>query len=262
MSEKTVSFEEGRSNRTNYLYHQDDVNLTFSAHFHDSFEFLYCYEGLLKVSIDKNDFTLHAGEAALILPNQIHLYETVGSSRSYLCIFSPDHVDAFYPSTVKECAVNPVFKFDKYLNLIEDIKHSGDPYLIRSAFYFIASIYNKLPKMPREKKFTTLVGQVLSYVEENYKTNISLDDFSKKVGYDYHYLSNVVNDGLKENFRSYLNRFRVQKAIELLKREDVQIQEVAEEVGYDSLRTFNRNFLKIIGKTPRDYREEILEENK
>ena len=116
--------------------------------------------------------------------------------------------------------------------------------------------------MPREKKFTTLVGQVLSYVEENYKTNISLDDFSKKVGYDYHYLSNVVNDGLKENFRSYLNRFRVQKAIELLKREDVQIQEVAEEVGYDSLRTFNRNFLKIIGKTPRDYREEILEENK
>ena len=95
-------------------------------------------------------------------------------------------------------------------------------HLIRSAFYFIASIYNKLPKMPREKKFTTLVGQVLSYVEENYKSNISLDDFSKKVGYDYHYLSNVVNDGLKENFRSYLNRFRVQKAIELLKREDVQ----------------------------------------
>ena len=46
MSEKTVSFEEGRSNRVNYLYHQDDVNLTFSAHFHDSFEFLYCYEGL------------------------------------------------------------------------------------------------------------------------------------------------------------------------------------------------------------------------
>ena len=165
------------------------------------------------------------------------------------------------PSVLLE-ATSAVFKFDKYLNLIEDIKHSGDPYLIRSAFYFIASIYSKLPKMPREKKFTTLVGQVLSYVEENYKTNISLDDFSKKVGYDYHYLSNVVNDGLKENFRSYLNRFRVQKAIELLKREDVQIQEVAEEVGYDSLRTFNRNFLKIIGKTPRDYREEILEENK
>lgn len=262
MPEKTVSFEEKRSNRTNYLYHQFDENLLFPAHFHDSFEFLYCYEGKLRLSVDKNEFVLEAGDASLILPNQIHLYETEGHSKSYLVIFSTDYLEAFYPETIKECAINPIFSFSEYLHLLEEIQHSDDPYLIRSAFYFIASIYGKLPKMAREKKFTTLIGQVLSYVEENFETNISLEDFSKKVGYDYHYLSNVVNDGLKENFRSYLNRFRVQKALELLKKDNVQIQEVAEAVGYDSLRTFNRNFLKIIGKTPRDYRQELLEEKK
>lgn len=260
MAEKTVSFEEKRSNKTNYLYHQYDENLSFPAHFHDSFEFLYCYEGKLKLSVDKSEFVLGAGQAALILPNQIHLYETTEGSKSYLCIFSTDYLDAFYPNTLKECALNPIFELKDNEWLLKNIQHSEDPYLIRSAFYFIASVYAKLPKQAREKKFTTLIGQVLSYVEENYESNISLEDFSKKVGYDYHYLSNVVNDGLKENFRSYLNRYRVQKAIELLKKENVQIQEVAEAVGYDSLRTFNRNFLKIIGKTPRDYRQELLEE--
>jgi len=260
MAEKTVSFEEKRSNKTNYLYHQYDEDLFFPAHFHDSFEFLYCYEGKLKLSVDKDEFYLEAGEAALILPNQIHLYETVGHSKSYLCIFSTNYLDAFYPSAAKECAQNPVFSINDRLYLLDDIQHSEDSYLIRSAFYYIASLYSKLPKVPREKKFTTLIGQVLSYVEEHYEENISLEDFSRRVGYDYHYLSNVVNDGLKENFRSYLNRYRVQKAIELLQRGEVQIQEVAEKVGYDSLRTFNRNFLKIVGKTPRDFRQEIMEQ--
>jgi YesN/AraC family two-component response regulator len=54
----------------------------------------------------------------------------------------------------------------------------------------------------------------------------------------------------------YLNRFRNQKAKELLLLTDVSITEIAAEVGYDDVGYFSRVFREITGCSPRDYRQQ------
>ena len=51
-----IRYESDRSNINNYFYRQTDENLTFPAHIHDSFEFLYCFEGEILLSADAKEY--------------------------------------------------------------------------------------------------------------------------------------------------------------------------------------------------------------
>lgn len=58
-------------------------------------------------------------------------------------------------------------------------------------------------------------------------------------------------------FNAYLTAWRMQKAINLLKRVDVSASRVADEVGYSSDISFSRAFRRYFGKTPGEYRKEL-----
>ena len=50
---------------------------------------------------------------------------------------------------------------------------------------------------------------------------------------------------------------RVSAACELLLETRGRIADISEEVGFGSIRSFNRAFLKIMGRTPKEYRENV-----
>lgn len=52
----------------------------------------------------------------------------------------------------------------------------------------------------------------------------------------------------------YLNRIRIQKSCLFLKRSSMSIVEIAFSVGYNNLSHFNRYFRRIMGMSPREYR--------
>jgi len=89
-------FETKRSINSNYIYTQDDENLCFVSHVHNSYEFITVLEGELECSVYHNTFTLKQGTAMLVLPNHVHGYTTNKYSRSFLCVFSADYVTDFY----------------------------------------------------------------------------------------------------------------------------------------------------------------------
>jgi AraC-like DNA-binding protein len=69
-------------------------------------------------------------------------------------------------------------------------------------------------------------------------------------------LSEILNERLHMNFRSYLNDFRVREAERmLLEKSEASIIEIAFEVGFNSKASFNEHFLKKTGLTPSDYRK-------
>ena len=45
----------------------------------------------------------------------------------------------------------------------------------------------------------------------------------------------------------------------MLLKADARVSEIAFEVGYQSLSQFNRSFLRITGRSPLDYRRQILQ---
>ena len=63
-----------------------------------------------------------------------------------------------------------------------------------------------------------------------------------------------MNDQLGMSFNNCINTFRIHKSCDLLSETDKKISEISEEVGFGSIRTFNRAFMEIMNLTPLEYR--------
>lgn len=94
--------------------------------------------------------------------------------------------------------------------------------------------------------------------EKLYKDNlISLSMLSKKVCETSNHVSQVINECLNQNFYDFLAKYRIDEAKNILKSKDYQnltIEQVAYEVGYNSKSAFNAAFKKICGKSPSEFR--------
>jgi len=99
-----------------------------------------------------------------------------------------------------------------------------------------------------------LVKQAVAYIQHNYPRTLSLKELSDTVGVSKSYLSRIFKTDTGIHLWEYLNRFRIQKAKELLALTDKSITDVAAEVGYEDAGYFGRLFHEIAGCPPRTYR--------
>ena len=251
-----ILYESERADPSGGIYHQRNEGLYFIPHLHDSFEFIYVYEGELHVSVDEIPHTVDSGHAILIFPNQIHSITKATSSKTYLCIFQNSLVGEFAQIAKKSFSESPVFSIDR-TTIIDKLTTPSIPrYLLKSYLYEIISIFDaSCPKyLPRQKRSSELIGKMIIFIEENYAKDISISDVASDIGYDYHYLSNLLSKHLKTTFRTILNEYRISHAKYLLTSSGSPISVISRECGYDSLCSFNRNFKMIVGCTPSEYR--------
>ncbi len=94
--------------------------------------------------------------------------------------------------------------------------------------------------------------------EKYYRNNlISQTLLSKKLLVPTHHISQVMNEKLNQSFFEFIATYRILEAEQLLsdpKCNHMTIEDIAEEVGYNSKSAFNKTFKKITGKTPSEYR--------
>ena len=102
-----------------------------------------------------------------------------------------------------------------------------------------------------------LVDQVLAFVDQNYMHDIGLGQISERLYITPNYLSTIFHKKTGINFMSYLKKVRMLKSKELLNDPNIQIQQVAERVGYLSSRHFARLFSEQFGCLPSEYRDRL-----
>jgi YesN/AraC family two-component response regulator len=87
------------------------------------------------------------------------------------------------------------------------------------------------------------------------QSGFSLSDLAAKLKVSTHQLSQVINDGLGKSFFEMTAEYRIEEAKKLLKEKvNIKVEEIAEEVGYNSKSSFNTAFKKITGMTPSEWR--------
>ena len=96
---------------------------------------------------------------------------------------------------------------------------------------------------------------MISYVEENFAEDITLKRVSEALSYEYHYLSRVLRTSLHMRFCTLVNQYRCERAKELITQTDKPLSEIAMNCGFQSIRSFNRAFLDIVGCTPSSIRK-------
>ncbi|HAY3549961.1 helix-turn-helix domain-containing protein [Elizabethkingia meningoseptica] len=103
-------------------------------------------------------------------------------------------------------------------------------------------------------KLTILMEKDKPYLDND----LNLVRLAEKMCISGHQLSYVINQGFEENFFYFVNKYRVKKAMELLKNSEydkLTILAIGFESGFNSKTSFNTAFKKITTFTPTDYRK-------
>lgn len=86
--------------------------------------------------------------------------------------------------------------------------------------------------------------------------DLTLADLSRKLGVTPHQLSELLNSQLGMGFRQYVNRYRIERAKDILARNpDRTILDVAFDCGFGSKSPFNSAFFQATGQTPSEWRK-------
>ena len=101
---------------------------------------------------------------------------------------------------------------------------------------------------------TDIMSDILYYIDHNYKKPLKLETLAPLFGYSSSYLGKIFSRRVGENFNSYLDKVRIEHAVQLLLDDDIHIYEISEQVGYMNVDYFYRKFKKYTGLTPGDYR--------
>jgi len=91
--------------------------------------------------------------------------------------------------------------------------------------------------------------------------SISLSILSEKLSKTRKEISQSINQNAQQNFREFVNKFRIERAKSLLvdvKNKDQKIATVAYDSGFGTVTAFNIAFKKDTGQTPSSYQRENL----
>ena len=231
-------------------------------HLHKEIEIIYVAKGSSQACADRNIYNLKSGDVFITFPNQVHYYE--GSTRGlyYLIIMSPDIIyglkDIMYDNIPTSNAVsisngNEIAKLlKKTIKCEGDFSETMKAGLLNQVMYLLMS---ELQITPRIKTDHSTLKDILKYCTHNFTENISLDDVAKNLHLSKYHISHLFSEKLGINFNYYINMLRVNKACDLLEDTDKKTADISEEVGFGSIRSFNRAFLRIMNETPLKYRE-------
>ncbi len=250
--------------------------LRCSPHLHRELELIIYYGGNSIAYCDSVSYQLSAGDVFLTFPNQIHSYETFTEEDYSIFIVKPDlmpELKDVFNLTVPVSAVghglanDPVIKFlgDRLLeSRIDHENHRDKPH--GKAFlrgYLLALFTEILRKMPTKGVSvgdSDTLRTIVAYCSNNFSANISLSVLENNLHLNRFYISHLFSDRLGIRFNDYINSLRVSEACRYLLHSEHNITEICDLVGFNTLRTFNRAFIRQLGVTPSEYRKANLQD--
>lgn len=99
-----------------------------------------------------------------------------------------------------------------------------------------------------------VIGEIIKDIERNYKEDLTINLYAEKYFYSLNYLSKIFTKLVGCSFTKYLIDFRMEKAKQLLKKNELTLSGVAFNVGYSNYCHFSKIFKKYVGCSPQKYR--------
>jgi AraC-like DNA-binding protein len=256
-------------NRQSDFYFRDDAKspLQCNAHLHYHLELLCLLDGHTRAYVDSCEYQLQPGDIFLAFPNQIHRFESVDKESYLLFIINPDlmpelsrlFTTALPQSGVVRGGASDPALFDRLREMADIFGKEDHPYhdviLKGQMLSFFGELLCRMElTAPREGDSQSLKA-VVRYCSQNFTKELSLEILERELHISKYYISHLFSHKLNMRFNDYVNSLRISDACRYLRHDARSITEISELVGFSTLRTFNRAFIKQIGVTPSQYRK-------
>ncbi len=239
------SHSEGPTVRTNYLFH-------------------YVISGKGKVNINSNEYELSGGMGFLITYKDYIFYEADKEEPWHYIwfIIRGSDCERFFSL----CGLNeeqPIYFSNNVektniaaKKFINDTTRSKNTFSFYGALYSFwsrlseYSMHTSCPEVSESKKY---VLNAKRFVSVNVYKKISVDDIAKTIGIERTYLFRLFKEYEKTSPQNYIINYKMKYALNLLKRGDLNVNQVAFSVGYTDQCAFSKIFTKHFGKNPKEF---------
>lgn len=110
-----------------------------------------------------------------------------------------------------------------------------------------------------EKTSCSYTEQCKDYIYKNYHRKIRLEDVADSIGISQGHLSRVFHQDMGMSVQDYIQKFRVERAANLLKYSEASLSEISDYVCFHSQSHFGSVFKKFMHMTPKQYRDKYKE---
>ena len=229
-----------------------------------SYLLLYTDGGNVCLRYQKREYHLGAGDFFFIDCMKYQHY-FVESKENWDCrfvhIYGPETIRQYYDIFVRNTGyalhLPPLSKVPLYINQIIDSyrpRHKNSDLIAARHIIDLLTeaVLNSEGVISVER--AEYMQDIVQYIDEHYEQDITLDTLSKKFGISQSYLPKQFKAQMGVTPTEYLCQVRVQAAKDLLRRSDMPIYEVAQNVGIHNVSYFIKVFKKYEELTPYTYR--------
>lgn len=201
----------------------------------------------MEVIIDDRKRVLTKGMIAISNSFEIHSYKTIGYSESYVMVLNEQYVDTllngknFFRNFLPQSGITKqVFELLEYFDC--ENKNFNE-WMLQGFFNYLFGLlvreYGFFKKSQAANKVFAI--NVLGYINENFRQDISLDAIATKFGYSRSHFSVLFNKYIGLSLTEYVNSLRYAEAERLLQADDSTTVEVAAAaVGFSNTSIYYR----------------------
>jgi two-component system response regulator YesN len=109
-----------------------------------------------------------------------------------------------------------------------------------------------------DKKHLSLVNDAKNFIVENHSKPIKIEDVAARLFISPSHLSRLFQQEVHCTVNDYITRVRIEKAVELMKKPELSVEQVSKAIGFLNQSYFAKLFRKYIGVTPLVYRNSLF----
>lgn len=246
-------------------------------HCHDFIEFSYVLSGTVNYRINDKFYKITEKTLLPFNPGVYHRETLIkGEQTTELHIgFRNIKIDGLPINYILKDNLEVPLKFTQFkddfhkccLEIIEEQEacEIGKELVLKSLIMKLIALFLKETNYVKNKKITNrynfpfynkanMVKIILEYFDNNYMSNVSLDDIAKNMYVSPVYISKIFKEKTGESPINYLINLRLEKAKDLLLTTESPIKVIAQSVGYNDAYYFSKLFKKYYGYSPSKFK--------
>jgi AraC-like DNA-binding protein len=149
--------------------------------------------------------------------------------------------------------------FRESINILLDNPELADDNMVKTKLKEFVLLMSKSQGAPSQLDFLAALFKpndvaFKSTIQHNLYANLSLDELATLCHLSTSSFKRRFKATFDESPKKYIAKKKLERAAEMLKSAGSRVSDVAYDVGFDSLSTFNRNFVNHFGRSPSNYR--------
>jgi AraC-like DNA-binding protein len=256
----------------------------YATHTHNCYELSIVLDGMGVHTTDEEEYSIDAGDVFVIHKGQAHGFKKIKSAEIVNLMYIPEYIfsmpldirkipgykalftlEPIYRKShafrsrlkLKKSEMQNVKTLIKKIDTEQEEKKPGWKAAISGHFLelviYLSRSYSGI-KASEYHKSLYRIAEAISFIEENYKELPRLDELAKINSMSTNNFLRVFRSATGFSPLEYAIRLRLENACGLLLKGDIDISGAAYESGFSDSNYFSRQFRKIIGLTPRQFR--------